>query len=67
MGKEEWKFVVGNEGSDRWVMVSPDEKIFIIGEWNSTEHGNSKTIRVEYNREIVLDIRKEKNNAPCSN
>ena len=59
MEKEDWRYISGNEGSDRWVMISKDEKVFIIGEWDSTEEGVSKSIRIENNRNLVPRIVEE--------
>lgn len=43
----EWFFVVGSIDCDRWVMVSPDGKIFLIGEYESNRDGIKKTIKLE--------------------
>ena len=58
--EREWKFIVGHEGHDRWVMISPDEKIFIIGEWKSENNKVFKSIRIEYNESLLSDEKGEK-------
>lgn len=44
---EKWTYITGDAGHDRWVMISPDRKVLLIGEWECTEHGVKKTITVE--------------------
>jgi hypothetical protein len=45
-GRLGWAYIVGNESCDRWVMISPDKRTLLIGEWESTEDGVKKTIRL---------------------
>ena len=48
-GYQGWTYIVGDAYHDRWVMISPDGRTFLIGEWESTGHGVKKTVRVENN------------------
>jgi hypothetical protein len=44
---KEWTYITGSADHDRWVMVSPDGKVFLIGEYESNEGGIKKTVRIE--------------------
>ena len=45
--EKEWAYITGSEDHDRWVMVSPDGDVFLIGEYESTKDGIKKTVRIE--------------------
>lgn len=45
--KKEWTYITGSADHDRWVMVSPDGKVFLIGEYESSKDGIKKTVRIE--------------------
>lgn len=45
--KKEWIYITGSAEHDRWVMVSPDGKVFLIGEYQSDKDGVKKTVRIE--------------------
>lgn len=45
--EKEWSYITGDADNDRWVMVSPDGKVFLIGEYESNKDGIKKTVRIE--------------------
>jgi hypothetical protein len=44
---KEWIYITGSADHDRWVMASPDGKVFLIGEYESNKDGVKKTVRIE--------------------
>ena len=44
---DDWKFIHGSEAHDRWVRISPDGRYLMISEWESSNGGVKKTIRIE--------------------
>ena len=44
---KEWTYITGSAEHDRWVMVSPDGKVFLLGEYESSKDGIKKTVRIE--------------------